>query len=413
MYVYVKSVLRKKNTDEPWMDVNIANMLLSDLFNNYTSGYIKLTNKYLSKPVYMDLQEFKAMDITTPDLTFNMWLTYMGDLTFATNEVEPVMQQGIVTYCDAWQAGYNIKRMNHLNTETENMVDGDLPHLHISKVGVAAKTLSDYALTIVNGYLHFSDTHKDGIKVFDAAKTIDKSGHNQIGLMSFYEVGKIKQVKITEKMISPTHSTSSLSRGLFINLGQDINRYKVMMSIGGFLHYGKDSFSIVNTDEGIIRIDIDSIDIHEKLLMAMNDIEFNEGPLGISENFPGSIVKEKILSDSSLKHFFTHNTSFIILVDTEVMSIEREMLDNVNLFSLYEYHTKPNLPMVDYYGRLPIYHFQEQLGKYVIKTTPQYSSFNNYRTTDGNYNRINGVTAPTYHTKMVGHFLKIKGYKRA
>lgn len=413
MYVYVKSVLRKKNTDEPWMDVNIANMLLSDLFNNYTSGYIKLTNKYLSKPVYMDLQEFKAMSITTPDLTFNMWLTYMGDLTFATNEVEPVMHQGIVTYCDAWQAGYNIKRMNHLNTETENMVDGDLPHLHISKVGVAAKTLSDYALTIVNGYLHFSDTHKDGVKVFDAAKTIDKSGHNQIGLMSFYEVGKIKQVKITEKMISPTHSTSSLSRGLFINLGQDINRYKVMMSIGGFLHYGKDSFSIVNTDEGIIRVDIDSIDIHEKLLMAMNDIEFNEGTLGISENFPGSIVKEKILSDSSLKHFFTHNTSFIILVDTEVMSIEREMLDNVNLFSLYEYHTKPNLPMIDYYGRLPIYHFQEQVGKYVIKTTPQYSSFNNYRTTDGNYNRINGVTAPTYHTKMVGHFLKIKGYKRA
>ena len=413
MYVYVKSVLRKKNTDEPWMDVNIANMLLSDLFNNYTSGYIKLTNKYLSKPVYMDLQEFKAMSITTPDLTFNMWLTYMGDLTFATNEVEPVMHQGIVTYCDAWQAGYNIKRMNQLNTETENMVDGDLPHLHISKVGVAAKTLSEYALTIVNGYLHFSDTHKDGVKVFDAAKTIDKSGHNQIGLMSFYEVGKIKQVKITEKMISPTHSTSSLSRGLFINLGQDINRYKVMMSIGGFLHYGKDSFSIVNTDEGIIRVDIDSIDIHEKLLMAMNDIEFNEGALGISENFPGSIVKEKILSDSSLKHFFTHNTSFIILVDTEVMSIEREMLDNVNLFSLYEYHTKPNLPMVDYYGRLPVYHFQEQLGKYVIKTTPQYSSFNNYRTTDGNYNRINAVTAPTYHTKMVGHFLKIKGYKRA
>lgn len=413
MYVYANSVLRKKNTDEPWQEVNIANMLLSDLFNNYSSGYIKLTNKYLSNPVYLDLQEFKAMDITTPDLTFSMWLTYMGDVTFATNEVEPIYKEGVVTYCDAWQAGYTINRMNHLNTETENMVDGDLPHLHLKKTGVAAKTLAEYALTIVNGYLHFSDTHKDGIKIFDGAKSIDKSGNNQIGLLSFYDIGKIKQVKITNAMITPTHDTSALARGMFINLGQDINRYKVMISIGGFLHFGKDSFNIVNTDEGILRIDIDSINIHEKLLLAMKDMEFNEGALGISEHFPNSVVKEKILSDSSLRHFFTHNSTFVILVDTEVISIERDMLDNVKLFSLYEYHTKPNLPMIDYYGRLPVYHFNKQIDKYVIKTTPQYSAFNNYRSTEGNYNRINDVTAATYRNKMIGHFLKIKGYKRA
>ena len=89
MYVYVNSVLRKKNTDEAWKEVNINNMLLSDLFNNYSSGHIKLSNKYLSKPVYLDLQEFKAMEISIPDLTFNMWLLYIGDITFATNEVEP------------------------------------------------------------------------------------------------------------------------------------------------------------------------------------------------------------------------------------------------------------------------------------------------------------------------------------
>ena len=413
MYVYAKSVLRKKNTDEPWKEVNIANMLLSEIFNNYTSGYIKLTNKYLSKPVYMDLQEFKAMEISTPDLTFNMWLTYMGNATFATNEVEPTYTEGKVTYCDAWQAGYSIRRMNSVNLETENMVDSDLPNLHIMKTAVSEQTLGDYCLTVVNGYLHFSDTYKNGMKIVDGAKTIDKTGNNQIGLLSFANVGKIKQVKITDKMISPTHSTASLSRGLFINLGKDINKYKVMLSIGGFLHFGKNSFSIVNTDEGIIRVDIDSLNIHEKLLMGMQDIEYNESTLGISEHYPSGIVKEKLLSDSSLRHFFTHSTTFVILVETEVISIERKMVDNVKLFSLYEYHTKPTLPLIDYYGRLPVYHFSEQLGKYVLRTQPQYSAFYNYKTTDGNYNRINTVTAPSYYNKMIGHFLEIKGYKRA
>ncbi len=410
MYVYVKAMLRKKNSDEPWKEVNIANMLLSTLFNDYSSGYIKLTNKYLSKPVYLDLQDFKAMEISTPDLTFNLWLTYIGNKTFVTNEVEPVYKEGEVTYCDAWQAGYNIQRMNHVDTDTENMVNSDLPNLHITKSGVSSGTLGQYALTVVNGYLHFSDIHKNGMKVFDGAMTIDKSGNNQVGILSFMNIGPIKQVKITETMISSTHDTSPLSRGLFLNLGQDITKYKVMMSIGGFLHYGKDCFSIVNTQEGIIRVDIDSINIHEKLLLAMKDIEFNEGTLGISEHFPNSIVKEKILSDSSLKHFFTHNTSFVILVDTEVMSVEREMIDNINLFHMYEYHTKPTRPMIDYYGRLPVYHFIKEVDKYVIKVNPQIASFFNYKSTEGNYNRINGVTAPTYHTKMVGHFLKIKGY---
>lgn len=413
MYVYVKAMLRKKNSDEPWKEVNIANMLLSTLFNDYSSGYIKLTNKYLSKPVYLDLQDFKAMEISTPDLTFNLWLSYIGNKTFVTNEVEPVYKEGEVTYCDAWQAGYNIQRMNRVNTDTENMVNSDLPNLHITKSGVSSDTLGQYALTLVNGYLHFSDIHKNGMKVFDGAKTIDKSGNNQIGILSFMNIGPIKQVKITEQMISSTHDAASLSRGLFLNLDQDITKYKVLMSIGGFLHYGKDCFSIVNTEEGIIRVDIDSINIHEKLLLAMKDIEFDEGALGISEHFPDSIVKEKILSDSSLKHFFTHNTSFVILVDTEIMSVEREMMDNVNLLHMYEYHTKPTRPMIDYYGRMPIYHFIKEVDKYVIKVNPQIASFFNYKSTEGNYNRINDVTAPTHHNKMVGHFLKIKGYKRA
>jgi hypothetical protein len=126
-----------------------------------------------------------------------------------------------------------------------------------------------------------------------------------------------------------------------------------------------------------------------------------------------SIVKEKILSDSSLRHFFTHSTTFVILVETEVISIERLMVDNIKLFSLYEYHTKPTLPLIDYYGRLPIYHFSEQVGKYVLKMQPQYATFNNYKSTDGLYNRINTTTAPTHHSKMVGHFLEIKGYKKA
>lgn len=413
MYVYVKSMLRKKNTDEPWKEVNIANMMLSTLFNNYSSGYIKLTNKYLSKPVYLDLQEFKAMDISTPELTFNLWLSYIGDKTFVTNEIEPVFKEGVVTYCDAWQAGYNIQRMNVRYTDTENMVNGDLPNLYITKSGVSSDILNQYALTLVNGYLHFSDIHKNGLTIFDGAKTIDKSGLNQVGLISFMNIGPIKQVKIKDNMITNTVDNVPLSRGLFINLNQDINKYKVLISIGGYLHYGKDCFSIVNSDEGIIRVDIDSINIHEKLLLAMNDLDLNEGSLGISEHFPNSIVKEKILSDASLRHFFTHNTTFVILVDTEIMSVERIMMDNVKLFHMYEYHKKPTLPMIDYYGRMPIYHFIKEPEKYIIKVLPQYANFANYKSTDGSYNRLNGVTAPSYHNKSVGHFLEIKGYKLA
>lgn len=80
-----------------------------------------------------------------------------------------------------------------------------------------------------------------------------------------------------------------------------------------------------------------------------------KGSLGLSIHLPNSIAKEKIRSDVGLRHFFTHSTSFIILVDTEVLTIEREMMDNINLFSMYEYHTKPTMPMIDYLGRLPVY----------------------------------------------------------
>lgn len=110
------------------------------------------------------------MQIATPNLTFNLWLIYMGDKTFTTNEVEPSYITGNVSFCDAWQTGYSIKRMNLVNDNTENMVYGDLPNLYLTKTGVSVNTLKDYSLTVVNGYLHFSDAYKNGIKVFDGSK---------------------------------------------------------------------------------------------------------------------------------------------------------------------------------------------------------------------------------------------------
>lgn len=78
-------------------------------------------------------------------------------------------------------------------------------------------------------------------------------------------------------MISNTIDNSPLSKGLFINMGMDITKYKVMISIAGYLHYGNDCFNIVNSEEGIIRVDIDNINVEEKILTAMNDLEFDEG----------------------------------------------------------------------------------------------------------------------------------------
>lgn len=411
MYTLVNAFLREKNSEEPWKEVNIYNMLLSDIFNKYISGHIKLTNNYIANPLYLDLKEFKSMNIQTPNITFGLWLSYIGNKVITTNEIEPQYKQGNVTYCDAWQAGYKIIRMSN-NLETENMVISDLPNLYMSKSGTSVNTLQDYTLSIVNGYLHFSEGFKNGMKIHGGGETITKSGNNQIGLISFFNVGKINQYKIDDSMIYPTKNNSSLSRGLFINLKKDISNKKVFVSILGHLIYDSKYISIVNDELGIIRLDIDSLDLPGKVLRSLKDLELNEGSLGISDSGNNSITRENILSDTSLKYFLNHYTSFVIVIDTDIITIEKKMVDNIGLFGIYEYHEKPILPMIDYYGRLPVYHFEPQGPKYILKTIPLYSSHYNYQTAEGDYNRITDAVAPTYTNKDIGHLLQISGYSK-
>lgn len=413
MYTLVSAMLRLKNSDEEWKSTNIGNMLISDIFNKYSSGFIKLTNQYLTNPVYLDMQEFRALQIPTPNLTFNLWLSHMGNKVITTNETEPKIVSGSITYCDAWQAGYKIKRMNLHNDDTENMVNGDLPNLHIGSNEVAVTELDKYTIPIVNGYLHNAEAYKNGLKVLDGAISIDNSGNNQVGLISFKAIGEIKRIPIKTNMLTPTTPNGLLSRGLFINLNKNIGNQQVLLSIGGYLIYGKKHIKVINNEVGIIRVDMDSIDLPNKLLNSINDINYDKTIINISDTYPRSLVIETINTNPAIRHILTNSTSFVILVDTEILTVERKMMDNIKLFSMYESAENPVLPMIDYNGKLPVYHKEKQGDRYVIRAQPQYQNHHNYRTSDGDDIRINDVTAPGYSNKMVGHFLSIRGNKRA
>ena len=63
MYRLQSVFLKKIATNEPFLNYPIADMKLSDIFNDFIDGYFVLTHTQLTGTFYMLLSDFKAANL--------------------------------------------------------------------------------------------------------------------------------------------------------------------------------------------------------------------------------------------------------------------------------------------------------------------------------------------------------------
>lgn len=399
MYVFKSSFLRAKNSRDGYQNINVTNMLMSKVLEDYVDGYMTLTHTQIRGTFYLTIEKLRQAQlpmITT--MTFNQWVTHNHDKELPTTKVQPKYNQGVVVYSDAFRADFKIDRVGRYMPVDANTSNADKVDLLLRKNVPDKNELYTKVVGTVNGFTHRAFSHEDGIALAGGGTTFNNTGINTAGVLSFAGACAVRQYEIKEEMITPTSSTIPLYHELLINLGQPLNNKTVMLSIGGYLFVNKGIGEVVNPETGIIMVKLIKLDLVKMLLNSVGKIDLDTlGIFAANKSITYNKVRiEDIKSDICVKKYMTIPQSFVIVADTECIQTDYTELSVTGLPGVYESKTEPVYPVVNSQGLMPEYWKAKNEEDWSLRLTDDVTKRRMYQTNIDIDNVVINGMSPTY-----------------
>lgn len=197
MYTYSKAVALQKSLGAQWQSVDLTTTPVADIYNDYNRIVLELNNTYLTDPVCVDMAVFKekygVFAGTIPDM--------LAELDNAVLDTVNGLPSTAVKYCkysDAFRAGYKMRLCDAGRFYPDNYPKKELHDIAIARPGYATdmSLLHDHCLVTVNGYLHMTDADNQYTYVYKGGDSLRKSNQNQVGLLSFLDIGKLTKIPV-------------------------------------------------------------------------------------------------------------------------------------------------------------------------------------------------------------------------
>lgn len=358
MYSFESSWLKRRGYNTSYSNINVSNMKLSDIQNDFIDGYIVLSNPALSRYVYYPIQNLIHESIVKDgNKTLNGWFASIGDIRLNTVSDKPKYNIGTVVARDAILSGLNVAMSEPYRPTSTDAVVGHKTHLFINGFYAKANIAQTRVLTTVNGFLHRNYPFEDGIQVIDGGSSWLHSGSNNTGIISFEQVGDITQIALSKDNIHRQTASTPYYQSFLIDLDLDITNKSIILSLGGYMFVSPKFCRVVNSSSGLISVDLSKIDIVFKVLNSYEYIDLSS--MNILTNTTdldyGKVRQSEVISDVSVLNWLNLPQSFVTVVDTPSLTVEYLSLQKTGSYGVFDYHEEPKLPLMDHYGRLQEY----------------------------------------------------------
>lgn len=261
----------------------------------------------------------------------------------------------VAKYKLAVRAGYRLQLANkgkHLYDDEALRVKSNFKDVEVTRplIGLSTKTLMNYSLFTVNGFIH--PLTADGKRLFidEAGKVISTSPHNHVGIMSFEGVtGGLEIIKITEDMVHKS-GTYEMSQRVDIKTPKDIGAFFLVFM--GYL-IRVDDVILRTLDSNLFTINMDRLNIEDKFYELDANYDFF-GELGIerSPNNDKVVLRESLMKDETFIKFLTRFNSFIVHFPKVNIDYEEQYLDFTTIPGPYRVDEEPNYPLIGGYGKI-------------------------------------------------------------
>lgn len=338
-----------------WGAVDYSTAGMYELYMQYRQLYLTVTTNFFPDPLIVDLNEYrtKYMGFTG---TVQDFLTDLGSETLKTVTSIPTYKTGTTSYADVFQSGYKVELLApniHATVDVPKVMRTDA-RLSRDYPATDMRQVHEYCMCSVNGYWHMTDTDGEYLYVKDAGKTNFISQRNTMGLWSFRQIGKIKHIPITLSMIFKQANDSRFYEKTYIKLNESVEGKTALLVLGGYLvlpdagvftHVGNDTYSL----------DISRLPIAERYFDSFKDIDYTSLGLDNSTTNKDKINLAQFYSDPVMKKYLTMSQSFIVLVDTPELFINKYHLHQSPIPCNWQSSFEPKHPLFVANGKVAEY----------------------------------------------------------
>lgn len=364
MYQLTSAIAKPLNGNGHWISVDIGDVAINVLFSTYSRIWAILTNSFLTAPVALDLAQIRSQ-VGGESITFSQFLTANGNATLPTTNQIPAIKPRYAKYVDAFQAGYTVQPIHATAAPDAQLPAADLTWLYMTRPDTDYSTFYKSCLVNVNGYFHATDAGPNGVYVKDGMTTARISRENQLGILSFANLGSLSFVPITADMVYKQNDRENYKDRAYVDIGQDVSDKTVMLVLGGYLHV-LDRKTFYRVGASMFAIDFGNLPFLDRYFESKKYIDLSSLPLSSTPRNDGQISTTEFFSDANILAYLTLSQSFFVILDNADIFAELSALPKTVLPNVYTSYEKPIWPVILSSGRLANYWPISEEGQYSL-----------------------------------------------
>lgn len=397
MYSLVSALTLENTTDAQYTVTDVSNTPINLLYSLYSEIYLTLSNPYLASNVFVNMEDVRAQLAGYSGL-ISQWLGNIGNMTLPTIDQLPSAGVLYARYSDATRAAYKFD-LNKVGFQIPlNYPSALLPDLKISRPGYGTDLtlINKNCLTTVNGFLHPTDSDGTTSYILSGAQTMRRSNNNNVGILSFLDIGTVQTLPIdtTQIYADASNTGSTLAHKTYLYLNQPIAGKTVMLSLGGYLVPPQENL-FYQVGNNTFCLHTSALPLLERYFESSPYIDLSSLGLDPYPYGPTAINAPQFLSDAVLTKYLQLPQSFWIIVDTPRLIFTPQYIEASKLPGSFISGTMPNNPLIVGYGRMAEYWSVYEDGQYSLHVDNSFLLNYSFSTNPvGNTGNVNSATLP-------------------
>lgn len=328
----ILSILCRLNKD--WNVVDFSTITVSSLLKNYSKVLITLEDSSTSQITQYNLSDFIGVRNTYLSTTLISFISnYAAALPTSVNPILSLSAARHLQYSRIWEYGLNANRCVYNNTELAGNINyqPDIKITPTSNFNVALSDLQNHILYLVNGLVFIPTVVNNIAFLLGASYTLDKYTSQSISVLDFSPLGGFNLIPITISNAS-VFISSVTDTTIIVTLTSPISNQTPLLIQNQRLHILDDSYVVLSPTTIAIKLNNKTI-LSDLLNTPVADVNWVQ-PSDISKN------GYNIASVNCL-NYITSGTSYILLVNTNELSIKKTNMFPSGFVGKYHYPTVP------------------------------------------------------------------------
>lgn len=401
MYTLVSSLCLTNSIGAQWETPNLSNVFIYSAFITYKKFYLILSHPSTSDPIYVDMNSLRQ-NASGFLGTVKQWLVSLGNFSLPTVPTIPNKNIKYAKFANAVQAGYTINiAASGLNYKI-NYPKSAMPDLKLTRdqFETNMSLLETHCLTTVNGFIHDCKVNKKEAFIINGATTGRMSDSNHVGIYSFVDIGKLTKIRLDPLNIVPMEKNSTLMEKICFTVKADLTNKSYFLVLGGYLVLPQENL-FFQTGENTFSLNLNKLPYVERLLESYTLLDLTDLGLIPPNIDPNGFDINAVRSDAVIKKYMTLSQSFLVVVDTEQLFIDKKVIMRAAFPGQFICHDDPVYPVIGGHGKFFEFWKQQERGKWSVNTRDTY--YRRFIFTEKDTPTINYASAALDATKIYDH----------